>query len=101
MATPLQRAELGAQRLRGGAGSTKNGNNTRSACETGLGGVRHARGAWPIAPFSMEVYIVSDVCSGVWNPCSAFTTRVSVRERAGRASPGLTRPVSAIFSPSW
>ena len=33
VATPLQRAELGAQRLRGGAGSTKNGNNTRSACE--------------------------------------------------------------------
>ena len=33
VATPLQRAELGAQRLRGGTGSTKNGNNTRSACE--------------------------------------------------------------------
>ena len=33
VAPPLQRAELGAQRLRGGAGSTKNGNNTRSACE--------------------------------------------------------------------
>ena len=99
--TPPQRAEFGGAGAAGGAGSTKKGNNTRSACETGLGGVRHARGAWPIAPFSIEVYNVSDVCSGAWNPCSAFTTRVSVWERAGRASPGLTRPVSAIFSPSW
>ena len=92
VATPPQRAELGGAGAAGGAGSTKNGNNTRSACETGLGGVRHARGAWPIAPFSIEVYNVSDVCSGAWNPCSAFTTRVSGRERTGGGVPWSYSP---------
>ena len=45
MATPPWRAGLGGAAAAGGAGSTKNGNNTRSACPIGPVGVRHARGA--------------------------------------------------------
>ena len=90
VATPPQRAEVGGAGAAGGAGSTKKGNNTRSACETGLGGVRHARGAWPIAPFSIEVYNVSDVCSGAWNPCSAFTTTWYACECAGEGGEGVS-----------
>ena len=67
MATPPWRAGLGGAAAAGGAGSTKNGNNTRGACPIGPVGARHARGALdkykdaagvrggPIAHFSIEV----------------------------------------------
>ena len=67
VATPPWRAGLGGAAAAGGAGSTKNGNNTRGACPIGPVGARHARGALdkykdaagvrggPIAHFSIEV----------------------------------------------